>query len=143
MKLYYNRSFRMARRHSGAALVITLAMLILVSFVVVAFLGRSTREAVLVGGAVGGQKADLLANSVSELIVADLKKLNAGRFYGKYHQWHNHHGAHLGQRGLSQSEPASRYLQHGRCKIDLCKFAQAKWRVGRHVFGSRHQANFF
>ena len=79
MKLYYNRSFRMARRHSGAALVITLAMLILVSFVVVAFLGRSTREAVLVGGAVGGQKADLLANSVSELIIADLKnEMRAG-----------------------------------------------------------------
>jgi Tfp pilus assembly protein PilX len=63
----------MTRRHSGAALVITLAMLILVSFVVVAFLGRSTREAVLVSGAVGGQKADLLANSAAELIIADLK----------------------------------------------------------------------
>jgi hypothetical protein len=69
----------MTRRHSGAALVITLAMLILVSFVVVAFLGRSTREAVLVSGTVGGQEADLLANSVAELIIADLKnEMRAG-----------------------------------------------------------------
>jgi hypothetical protein len=54
-------------------------MLILVSFVVVAFLGRSTREAVLVSGTVGGQEADLLANSVAELIIADLKnEMRAG-----------------------------------------------------------------
>jgi hypothetical protein len=79
MKVYLHESGRSIRRYSGAALVITLAMLILVSFVVVAFLGRSTREAVLVGGAVGGQKADLLANSVSELIIADLKnEMRAG-----------------------------------------------------------------
>jgi hypothetical protein len=79
MKVYLHQSGLGIRRHSGAALVITLAMLILVSFVVVAFLGRSTREAVLVGGAVGGQKADLLANSVSELIIADLKnEIRAG-----------------------------------------------------------------
>jgi len=79
MKVYVHESGRSIRHHSGAALVITLAMLILVSFVVVAFLGRSTREAVLVGGAVGGQKADLLANSVTELIVADLKnEMRAG-----------------------------------------------------------------
>jgi hypothetical protein len=79
MKVYLHQSGLGIRRHSGAALVITLAMLILVSFVVVAFLGRSTREAVLVGGAIGGQKADLLANSVSELIIADLKnEMRAG-----------------------------------------------------------------
>ena len=79
MKVYLHESARSIRRYSGAALVITLAMLILVSFVVVAFLGRSTREAVLVGGAVGGQKADLLASSAAELIIADLNsEMRAG-----------------------------------------------------------------
>jgi Tfp pilus assembly protein PilX len=73
MKTYANNTHRIASRHSGAALVITLAMLILVSFVVVAFLGRSTREAVLVGGTIGGQKAEILANSAAETIIADLK----------------------------------------------------------------------
>jgi hypothetical protein len=54
-------------------------MLILVSFVVVAFLGRSTREAVLVGGTTGGQKAEILANSAAETIIADLKnEMRAG-----------------------------------------------------------------
>jgi hypothetical protein len=54
-------------------------MLILVSFVVVAFLGRSTREAVLVGGTIGGQKAEILANSAAETIIADLKnEMRAG-----------------------------------------------------------------
>ena len=79
MKAYAHKTGHSVRHPSGAALIITLAMLILVSFVVVAFLGRSTREAVLVSGAVGGQKADLLANSVSELIIADLKnEMRAG-----------------------------------------------------------------
>ena len=79
MKAYAHKTGHSVRHPSGAALIITLAMLILVSFVVVAFLGRSTREAVLVGGAVGGQKADLLANSVAELIIADLKnEMRAG-----------------------------------------------------------------
>jgi hypothetical protein len=79
MKAYAHKTGHSVRHPSGAALIITLAMLILVSFVVVAFLGRSTREAVLVGGAIGGQKADLLANSVSELIIADLKnEMRAG-----------------------------------------------------------------
>ena len=79
MKTYANNTHRIASRHSGAALVITLAMLILVSFVVVAFLGRSTREAVLVGGTIGGQKAEILANSAAETIIADLKnEMRAG-----------------------------------------------------------------
>lgn len=79
MKTYANNKHRIASHHSGAALVITLAMLILVSFVVVAFLGRSTREAVLVGGTTGGQKAEILANSAAETIIADLKnEMRAG-----------------------------------------------------------------
>jgi hypothetical protein len=79
MKAYAHKTGHSVRHPSGAALIITLAMLILVSFVVVAFLGRSTREAVLVSGAVGGQKADILANSAAELIIADLKsEMRAG-----------------------------------------------------------------
>ena len=79
MKTYANNTYRIASHHSGAALVITLAMLILVSFVVVAFIGRSTREAVLVGGTTGGQKAEILANSAAETIIADLKnEMRAG-----------------------------------------------------------------
>ena len=79
MKTYANNKHRIASHHSGAALVITLAMLILVSFVVVAFIGRSTREAVLVGGTTGGQKAEILANSAAETIIADLKnEMRAG-----------------------------------------------------------------
>jgi hypothetical protein len=54
-------------------------MLMLVAFVVVAFLARTSQEAVLVNSAVGGQKADILANSVTELIIADLKnEMRAG-----------------------------------------------------------------
>jgi hypothetical protein len=76
---YAFKSLRNARHQPGAALIITLSMLMLVAFVVVAFLARTSREAVLVNSAVGGQKADILANSVAELIVADLKsEMRAG-----------------------------------------------------------------
>jgi hypothetical protein len=76
---YAFKSPRNARHQPGAALIITLSMLMLVAFVVVAFLARTSREAVLVNSAAGGQKADILANSVAELIVADLKsEMRAG-----------------------------------------------------------------
>ena len=62
------------RRDSGVALIITLALLVLVASVVVAFMVRSTTNQQITGGSSNGVVADAYSASATETIVADLQK---------------------------------------------------------------------
>ena len=61
-------------RRSGAALVVVLAVVVLMSGLVVAFLSRATAERRISNQFAGHAKADLLARSALSVIVGDLKR---------------------------------------------------------------------
>lgn len=63
-----------ARRSQGIALIITLAMLVLVTFAVVAFFTKATFNRNIENSSVGGVRADILARSSMEAIVGELQK---------------------------------------------------------------------
>ena len=58
----------------GAALIVVLAFLVLLSGVVVAYLSRTTSDRQLAHGTFSGNRADILARSALDLVVADLKQ---------------------------------------------------------------------
>ncbi len=58
---------------SGVALIVTLAMLTLLVFVIVAFFTRAMNNRQVDAASAGGARAEILAKSAAEFIVADLK----------------------------------------------------------------------
>ena len=63
----------------GAALIIVLAVLVLLSGLVVAYLSRTTTDRQLAHGTFSENRADMLARSALDVVVADLRQeINAG-----------------------------------------------------------------
>src|SRR4051812_36800273 len=62
------------RTDRGVALIIMLALVVLVSAIVVAYLGRTTGDRQLARGTFSQASADQLARSALDLIVADFKQ---------------------------------------------------------------------
>ncbi len=62
------------RSHSGAALIIVLAFVVLLSGLIIAYLSLSTTERQLANNSFTGAKADQLANSALDTVVGDLKQ---------------------------------------------------------------------
>jgi hypothetical protein len=60
--------------NKGAAIVIVLAFLVMITFVVTAFFSRATANRQIENSSTGGKKAALLARSAGDLIIADLRK---------------------------------------------------------------------
>jgi len=69
-----NSSFAINLRKCGAALLIVLAFVVLLSGIVVAYLSRTTGDRQLAHGTFSENRADILARSALDLIVGDLKQ---------------------------------------------------------------------
>src|SRR5581483_3180928 len=59
---------------NGAALVIVLAFVVLLTALVVAFFSRAVTERQVSNSSAAGAKADMLARSAADLVIADLKQ---------------------------------------------------------------------
>ena len=67
-------ALQLLHNDKGAAIVIVLAFLVMITFVVVAFFARATANRQVENSSAAGKKAALLARSAADLVVADLKK---------------------------------------------------------------------
>jgi Tfp pilus assembly protein PilX len=67
-------ALQLLHNDKGAAIVIVLAFLVMITFVVVAFFSRATANRQVENSSAAGKKAALLARSAADLVVADLKK---------------------------------------------------------------------